>query len=472
MDHADSKSTHHRWVWAFAIGLVFMCVAVLTVWLSLNRIAPTGERGLSAWNVPPLRGDGYDYDNIALCLARGRGFSKWMSDPEFKRPYERALTKDDERYANLFNTVIQGEGELYPATDRAPGYPVVLAGLYSVLGRNFAVARMFNCLLVGFAAAMTYLATCYITRHHVSGLLACGFLALNTQMWAYAKNILSEPFALALVALALYVAVRAWSSGRAAMLILAGLSVAAAVLTRSVLAPSIVFFALALLLVRRAPFRRRFQQAIIFLIACTLPIAAWSARTTLHAGRLTLLSTRADTDLPAGYTKTCLAWSGAWRPWTEQPYRDEVRSIANSDDEREIARAHRKVFPHILRQNAHLIPRLVAVKAQTTLPLPGINNHKLIHEITDAVVFYLAVIGAVFVASRSLGLIGFAPMLGTFVTSVIVHANPRFRLPTLPGLALLAALSLGWFVFRVSVDDLQSDVLRRQNQARDNPGQS
>jgi hypothetical protein len=450
-----SEGQRAIWKQAIVVGIAFTLLGVLSTWLLLDRKAPLGKRGWAAWTVPPLRGDGPDYDNIAMSIRRGKGFSKDWSNTEFRQPYKYALAESDPRFDGVWQSLIEGKKRgLTPTSNREPGYPAALALLYSVSGRSFALARLLNSFFIGAAAFATYLAAARILKGRMGGLLACGLMLLNSQLWPYACCILTECMSVALVAFAVYLTIRSRESNSLQRASFAGLVLAAAILTRGVLVASVPFFALGVLFVRGVPLRQRLKPLLVLLFVCVIPLSAWSVRNSLLVGRVVFLSTRVDTDLPAGYTRTCLAWSGWWRPWHEQPYAEEVRRAYAERDERSYEDKTRQLFPEILKANAHLIPRLIANKMRTTLPLPGINNHVWYHEVSDALLFYLAIIGIAIFASRSTALICFAPMLGVFATSVVVHANPRFRLPALPGLAILAAMGLLGIFFRVSRNGL------------------
>ena len=82
---------------------------------------------------PPIAGDNPDYDNIAYHLTQGQGFVEIWSD-ETLAPY----TSDSALYAILADRV----GDPPVLGFRPPGYPLFVAGIYSVFGRDFAAVRL------------------------------------------------------------------------------------------------------------------------------------------------------------------------------------------------------------------------------------------------------------------------------------------------------------------------------------------
>jgi hypothetical protein len=88
-----------------------------------SYLAPLVHRG--ELNSPPPLGDSPDYDNLALGLIRGRGFSLDFGDPEFRAPYE--ALPDSARYAPL----LENRSGVPHTTARPPGLPAAMAAVYS-----------------------------------------------------------------------------------------------------------------------------------------------------------------------------------------------------------------------------------------------------------------------------------------------------------------------------------------------------
>ena len=65
------------------LGRRILLIAVFLLALA-NGVAAL--RTVGRWHLPPVPGDGQDYDNIALNLVRARGFGQFWDDPEWRLP--------------------------------------------------------------------------------------------------------------------------------------------------------------------------------------------------------------------------------------------------------------------------------------------------------------------------------------------------------------------------------------------------
>jgi hypothetical protein len=120
---------------------VFLIVSLATFfWMAIDGellSAPAGE----------MRDDIY-FENIAFHLAQGEGIKLDFTNKAWRRPYE--LANDKKQYDWMLDLQARGT-----TTSRSPGFPILVAGLYRVFGRQFLPVRILNAALL--AAAITIL---------------------------------------------------------------------------------------------------------------------------------------------------------------------------------------------------------------------------------------------------------------------------------------------------------------------------
>ena len=165
---------------AAMVGAV--CLAVL----SLARTLPS--QVLRHAESPPSGGsDAQDYDNLALSLARGRGFAYCWSDPEWRAPYKLAQPTASDWQLSV-------QGPCIPTARRAPGCPAVLAAVYWVGGRSFMAGRALGAVALAMAGAIGVF---LVVR---SGGLAAGVpmalcFLLDRPLQQYVGGLRAEPLA-------------------------------------------------------------------------------------------------------------------------------------------------------------------------------------------------------------------------------------------------------------------------------------
>lgn len=122
---------------------------------------------------PPEIGDGVDYDSMGLNLARGRGFGYFRADPEWRAPYEAAIANGQDQYAGLMLRDSPFESTTY----RPPLFPILLAGIYTTVGRHFIIWRVIGCLLSALSAGLLFRLTSRISGSKSAGWIAGGFFS-------------------------------------------------------------------------------------------------------------------------------------------------------------------------------------------------------------------------------------------------------------------------------------------------------
>jgi len=448
-----SERNRSAWKLAIGIGVVYAVIAAVLISVGEVKKTITGHRGLAAWTSDAILPDGYDYLNIAVCVSKGNGIAFDRTDPDFRRLVTNAHRKGWYR-SERFNEPgwdrprdIVDRAKPVPTASRAPLYPVLLGALFPVFGRNYVVPRVLNCILLGLTGVLVFLTGRRI-RGTAAGLLAAAVLAANTRMWAMGKQVLSEPLALTLVALATYLFVRSLSEERQLRwLVLAALALAGGVLARHVLVLCVPVAAACVFIVQDRPFRRKLARAALFLVVCSLPVLVWTVRNSVIAGMPVALGTRGGFDLPACYTRVCLESGGRWRRYSEQPYAKEMAFAWRTRGEWGAYHVGRDIFRRLIRKNWPLIPGLVLVKLRRMLvPLPLED----FHDIADIALIVLALPGLVLLRRENAVFFVGAPVVGVLLGAALFHAMPRFRVPMFAGLAVLAGVTLAAVYARIT----------------------
>lgn len=172
-----TESSHHR---------LFFCLAFLfcAAGFLLANWGPT--RGLS---LPPGQAstDPARYVNLGWSLSQGRGFSLDYGNPELRAVYE--ANNGGGEFDYLLRKNFRGVTTFTP-----PGYPMLLAGLFTVAGGRPHLARWLNIVLMALACAIA--ATLAFSRGGlVAGLATTLGLTLDGRVQYFAGEAHAEAFA-------------------------------------------------------------------------------------------------------------------------------------------------------------------------------------------------------------------------------------------------------------------------------------
>lgn len=306
-------------------------------------------------NDPPSPGDGPEYDSIALNLARGRGYSVIVSDPEWRSPYE--TYKVDKSYIELLT---RENRPVLSNTTRPPAMPWMIAVLYGVGGRNFALWRIANAVIaalaVAFAAAWAY---------RIAGMIAAvatlAFSMIDPIFLWLARDYWTEPLA-ALGVLAFVAALLAfrrvpglWYAA------LVGLTLGVMWYVRTAFVMWLGFLPVILWLLRprdagRLVSSRRLRNAAIdtaIAVAVALAITApWMIRNCAVLGMFMPNGANAPMALEGGFSDRALQKRGVWF----NPIKGDNAS------ERDIALREKAKAKAWIREHLADMPRLAAWK--------------------------------------------------------------------------------------------------------------
>lgn len=376
-----------------------------------------------------LVNDAADYQRLAVSLSSGHGFGISHFAP--------------------------GGG---PTAVRPPAYPMLLAGLYAVVGVHVLAARLLDAALGALAAVLVAVLIGQLggSRREVvfGGLLA----AFVPSMVIASTSVMSEALFVPLLLGVMSCAVAFRAGGKGGWLAACGLLLAGATLTRPI--GAVLAVAAALLAFRSWPrTRRSVLAAAVGALFAIVPCGAWELRDITALHHVIPLTTQDGYFLAGTYNATSAeerAQPGNWIVATEDP------SIAR------LVAAH----PHAQEVQLNDVLKTAALDYATTHPgyvaTVVANNFLRLFDLTNAAFVRAAVRGeygygspagtadfVVTLALLALAVVGafrrgirgwpagfwLVPVL-LLVVTLPTRANPRFRAPLDPILVVLASAAL------------------------------
>jgi len=221
------------------------------------------------WTQPPKWGDGPDYENIALQLYRGNGFSR-CSDAEFFEPY--AAVNADGRYDYLLGPSTAHCGSGLTAY-RPPLLPVVMAGTYHVFGRKFWPIRLIHAAVMATTVLLTSILI-YRFAGPLPAILGAGiFLLADPCAIVMGTAIRTESWACLALALIAFAAVRFAESGTLKAAACLGAAVGLAILARTSFVPWLPLLGVGVLFWGRGTSHRQAYAHRLAAVAVFLAVA-------------------------------------------------------------------------------------------------------------------------------------------------------------------------------------------------------
>ncbi|MCC6509085.1 MAG: hypothetical protein IT423_08255 [Pirellulaceae bacterium] len=379
---------------------------------------------------PKPVGDGPDYENIAFHIARGSGWSMDWRNPQWQAPYRAAsITQPSDAVAIPAGTVsdnAERSSHAWPIADyavqlnrtdgrvattgRPPLLPLVIAFVYQFFERGpnaFAVVRL--CLASALALASS-LAVALVVRLVtqltelswpvvLAALVTMALAALDRTARTYASDFLTEPLAMLLTQLWLWlvcelllVKPQTAFSGRPTfaqwrreqtLTILSGMVLALLIYTRSVMVLWLPGAWIITVLAARLRYRESGEpgsydqietptwvedcsRATLMIAVCLLCCLPWWTRNCVVLGTFMPLGTQGPITLVGGYNDETWLRGGEWNVLPESMLRQKVEIDAPPGDiiarEVMVARAASQQVGQWIRANWSRLPRLAFVR--------------------------------------------------------------------------------------------------------------
>jgi len=251
---------------------------------------------------PPEAGDGHDFDALAFNIWRHQRFGFEWSEPEWRRPYERAPG---------YESLLERQSDYYPTTYRPPAAPTLMALVYAVTDRSFAAWRVVHCAIM--AAAVTVAAAISAEMAGIGAALVTMAVALTLPLHRlYAHEFRTEGLAALLVTLLAWMWIRngktGWTRRRS---VASGLVLGVLAATRSIF---LLWIPLTMLApgADRSSGKGAWRGRAISVAVTLLVIGPWWVRNCVVLEAFMPFGTQAALNLPAGFGPRALRFKGLW----------------------------------------------------------------------------------------------------------------------------------------------------------------
>jgi 4-amino-4-deoxy-L-arabinose transferase-like glycosyltransferase len=410
----------------FAVAIFVLAAILRLVPVLLTRDLPIGLD------------DMFQYDMLARSIVSGNGF-RWYAEEDLKL-IQRYLTMDvPEEY----------DPRGVPTSFRPPGYPAFLALIYALGGvgedRLFS-ARLAQALLGATVAPLVWALARRVGFSERAARLSAGIIAVLPLLVVYPLALATENLYTPLLALALLLILRAADKERLRDYAAAGLVLGAAALTRSIVA---AFVPLVALWIWRSTEERRqgVLRAAVVAVCCLVVTIPWAARNSLLHGRLTWVESALGYDLYMGYHPESSGTFQFGISLDLLPMLDDgERNAAGMEAFVEFVRSDPARVPYLMVRKAGYLWALDR-RALTYFYASGFLGHLpplllgIVHVLACGPLIVLApAAGWGLICGRMGRRKALLAMLVAYYTAVhmLILAEPRFHVPLLPIVAILA----------------------------------
>jgi 4-amino-4-deoxy-L-arabinose transferase-like glycosyltransferase len=354
-------------------------------------------------------------------LAHGRGFAINLTNPEFRRIYDTAA-----QASPLYRLAESNRGAV---AYRPPLFPLVLAGLDRLLGRQLWSARVFNSACM---AATVCLLTVMLLRIGGWGPALCGiflFVVIDTRSRLYSRAILTEALSTFWIALLACLLCELLRRPKFRVTVPAAIVFGLAILTRS---QFVLWLPGLLVLVGVLVFRGQqshsrlntFGNVAAFLLCAVLVLLPWMVRNRRLAGPAFPLGTQGAQELSAGYSDFTWNARGEWVNLAQRNFFSTIPAHLTSL-QREIvqARLSKEQALHWMREHP--------VKTFALIPMKIYWEFKP-RTASEAVVLVLSALGAIISWRRPQTRIGLALVgINALAIGLTWSVAGRFLVPLL-----------------------------------------
>lgn len=244
---------------------------------------------IASINLPIGLDDMFQYDMLGRSIAAGNGY-RWYAQQDVD------LIRS---YVDLDFVVENYDPRGVETSFRAPGYPVFLAGVYTVSGMDWRLfaARLVQAAIGALLAPLAYLLSLRLfpSRHDVARFAGYA-MALYPMLLLYPLALATENLFIPLVLAGLLALLRAAETQRQRDYLMAGTLLGFATLTRSVIFGFVALAVLWILFAARQP-----RGAMYFAMAVAVLVVPWTVRNSLLHGKPTFVENSLGYNLHMGF---------------------------------------------------------------------------------------------------------------------------------------------------------------------------
>ncbi len=309
---------------ALQTTIVFAAVSLVFIF---GTIAWTARETVSFNDPPEEIRDGVYYDNMAQCLLKGQGIAFDFRDPAWQQRYHQLDQQPgfEGKLSWVQQEIVRG-----PTASRPPGYPVLLATVYRLVGWRWDAVRLIDCILVSLGLA-TLITWSWCRWGAIPALVSTGTLLLDFSVMTFAGYILTEPLATALVCVLFVVVAAASHRSTVGRWLLAGTILALLMYVRGTWNLWWLMLAMASPLLLFRGIRNRLlpvtpRHIAVFLLTPLLLAAPYWVRNCVVTGHFQPLGTGGSMGLVGAWCDESLADHGNWQHLVFHEHKNAVVS--------------------------------------------------------------------------------------------------------------------------------------------------
>ena len=258
---------------------------------------------------------------LAAALALRIGAILALDDPQ--RVPRSAEESDAPTYYVIADNVIAGNGYAYgadqpPTAKRTPGYPLFIASIFKVFGRNFNWIRYTQAAVDVLTAYLVFVLAVLLFKTRAVGLLAALAYALYPPAILSSTYILTETLYTFFLVFFAVTAVLALKGRGRPLYLVSGIAFGVSSLIR----PGIVFLPVALLVVTLIVRPRAWAGVLMLTLAFAVTLLPWVLRNNRDLGKPIPTSTLVGSNL---YKGNHLASGGAYPMSSDSLFSDDLR---------------------------------------------------------------------------------------------------------------------------------------------------
>jgi 4-amino-4-deoxy-L-arabinose transferase-like glycosyltransferase len=409
---------------------------LLTVFVVLNSLVQVVllHNSGKLYSIPDYI-DGWDYDNLAINISRGKGFGNEYGIPEWRETYIPADT--DGRYS----APLASYPEFHLTTYRPPLYPFMIAGFYKIFDRQFIPIFLFQIILYSLIIAMVV-----FVSYKIGGLFPAIFtLAVSLgdeTLGLFQTLFMTEMLAVFLATLYLVIYLEFSGENSRKFSLVSGILFGLLILTRSIFIlwlPVVSILHFLLLSKSEAKNTKALLLTAMFVGVTILVITPWSVRNCLMLKRFAPFGTQSGANLLVDYSDGMLASNGRWDFHLAMDVKSKIVldekliGLERDSNYSQVAEASAREW---IKNNISKLPTLFWVKVKT-LWWPDDNPDQRI-------LIILSVIGFLFFYRTKEGLIFSAFLLANTVAVGLTHNHfgGRFLIPNYGVLYVLSGFAM------------------------------
>ncbi len=376
---------------------------------------------------------------------------------------------DGVEFNQLAEHLARGEGYVSeagnPTSFRAPGFPIVLAGVYKVCGHSFVAAYVSFCVLGALSCVLTYLLARELLPES-GGRLAAILATIYVPHIYFATTFSSETVCVPTLACSIWLFLCHLRTQKLGVLMLGGLCLGWTALTRP-FALLVCPFLLAILVV--VQLRRQqldFSKLAVWVVSFCVVVFPWTFRNYRVFGKPVLVATNGGSTFYGGNNDRVVSEPrrfGAWITTLELPQRelvDAARGEAEHDS------VEWRLGLDWVRTHLSVMPKLLLFKF-VRLWLPELDSpnkrYTLIQVVGYTPFLLLYLLGFVHcLRARSENPAAWwalhLTVLSTVLTALIFWGSPRFRDANMPLLMVYASVGLTTLLCLIQRRELQPAV--------------